>query len=218
MMRLAGIGLIAVTAHLSAAQAAQPMLPGDHDANAQLTKLVETTRESGLPIDPIVAKVQYAVLVTHADPARIVASARAIAARLAIARDALAPATANDITAGADALGAGANTESLRAVRSASGAHPVATPLGVLAQLLASNVPLKRATELVTTFLRRGASPEQLVAFGNNVNDDVRQGAAVLAAVDTRARFLFGVLAPGASPAAAAVAPGITSGSVPKKP
>ena len=100
-----------------AAQAAQPLVPGDADANAQLTKLVEATRDNGLPIDPIVAKVQYAVRVVHADPSRILASARAIAARLEIARDALAPATPSDITAGADALGAGATKETLHAVQ-----------------------------------------------------------------------------------------------------
>lgn len=211
---LFSIGLIGGLAQIAAAQAAQPMT-ADADANAQLAALVETARSNGLPIDPIVAKVQYGRVV-KADPSRIVASARAIAARLEIARDALAPATAIDISAGADALGAGATKEALREVRSASGSRSVVMPLAVLAQLLGSSVPLKRATEIVTSFLRRGASPEQLVAFGNNVNDDVTHGAAALAALDTRARFLSGVLAPaGGSPAAAA---GLQGGALPKKP
>jgi hypothetical protein len=209
------IGLLGGLALNASAQGTQPFVPGDADANAQLTALVETARTNGLPIDPIVAKVQYGRVV-HAEPSRIVASARAVATRLEIARDALAPASALDITAGADALGSGATKETLRAIRTASGGQPVVTPLAVLAQLLSSNVPLKKATEIVTSFLRRGATPEQLVALGNNVNDDVTHGAAALAALDARARFLSGVLAPGGTSAAAA-APGIASG-VPKKP
>jgi hypothetical protein len=210
------VGLIGL-AQIAAAQTTQPFVVGDADANAQLTALVETARSNGLPIDPIVAKVEYG-RVMKAEPSRIVASARAIAARLSIARDALAPATANDISAGADALGAGATKDALREVRSASGGKSVATPLGVLAQLLGSNVPLKRATEIVTSFMRRGASPEQLVAFGNNVNDDVTHGAAALAALDTRARFLSGVLAPAGSAATAAGLQNAAAPSIPKKP
>ena len=202
-------------------RAQETLVPGDRDASAQLAKIVETTRENGLPVDPIVAKVQYAVRVAHAEPSRIVASARAIASRLAIARDALAPASPIDIIAGADALGAGANKDALRAVRGASGGKPMATPLGVLAQLLETQVPVDRATEIVTNLMRRGATADQLVALGNNVNDDVRgvsddgkRGAAALAALDARARFLSGVLAP----AGRAMSATLSSPQAPKKP
>lgn len=209
------VGFMLGAANVVAAQVAQPLVPGDADANAQVAKLVETTRDNGLPVDPIIAKVHYAVLVAHAQPARIVASARAVAARLEAARDALAPATAVDIAAGADALGAGATKDALREIRSASGAQSVAPPLGVLAQLLGSNVPLKKATEIVTNFLRRGATGDQLVALGNNVNADVTNGAAALAALDARARYLSGVLPPLGSQATAPA--DLTSASGPPK-
>jgi hypothetical protein len=209
------MGWILCAASVASAQSTSPLVPGDADANAQLVKLVETTRDNGLPVDPIIAKVRYAVLVAHAQPDRIVAAARAIATRLETARDALAPANAIDIAAGADALGAGANRDALRAIREASGTQSVAPPLGVLAQLLGSNVPLKKATEIVTNFLKRGATGDQLVAFGNSVNADVVNGVAALAAVDTRARFLSGVLPPLGSQAAAA---GLQSLGAPKKP
>lgn len=198
----------------SASQAQDTLLvPGDRDATAQLTRIVESTRDSGLPVDPILAKVHYGVLIAHAAPSRIVASARAIASRLEAARGALAPATANEIVAGADALGAGATKDALRAVRNVSGRQSVATPLGVLAQLLESRVPVDRATDIVTKLIKRGATADQLVALGTNVTSDVEGGAAAIAALDTRARFLSGVLAPAG---AASTAQGLTSASSPK--
>ena len=209
------VGLIVGFARIAASQTAQPLMPGDAEANAQLTALVETARSNGLPIDPIVAKVQYGRMV-KAEPSRIVASARAIAARLEIARDVLAPATAVDITSRRRRARCGRDEgRASRGPQRERRKGARATPLSVLAQLLSSNVPLKRATEIVTSFLRRGATPEQLVAFGNNVNDDVTHGAAALAALDTRARFLSGVLAPAGSAAAAA---GLQNTAAPKKP
>src|SRR4051812_28587012 len=81
------------------------MISSDREANAELASIIKAAELSGLPTDPIVAKVRYAVLVAHASPARTVAAARATAARLEEARKALAPEpTEQDIRAGADAL------------------------------------------------------------------------------------------------------------------
>lgn len=200
-------------AEVSAAQNAVQLVPGDTEASTQLTQIVESTRQSGLPVDPILAKVQYGIHIVHAPPDKIVASARAIASRLEVARTVLAPATSNDIIAGADALGVGATKDALQAVREASGNKSVVTPLNVLAQLIVSKVPVSRATEIVTTLVRRGASADQLMALGNNVNDDVHRGVAALAALDARARFLSGVLAPIGSQAGGVT--GLTSASAP---
>ena len=226
MIRVVTVAALAASigaASVARAQSTEPLVPGNRDASAQLARIVDATRDAGLPVDPILAQVNYGVRMVHAEPARIVASARAIAARLKIARDALAPASPNDIIAGADALRSGATDDALRAVRGASGGRPVATPLGVLAQLIETKVPVDRATEIVTNLMRRGVTADQLVALGNNVNDDVRgvsddskRGAAALAALDARARFLSGVLAPAAR--GAAVTAFSPSGQPPKKP
>ena len=142
-------------------------------------KLVETTRDNGLPIDPIVAKVQYGV--ASCTPSRRGSSRRRaqIAARLEIARDALAPATASDITAGAQTRSVTARRRK-RCVPSASraAANSVATPLGVLAQLLGSNVPLKRATEIVTSFIkpRRDAGAARGIRQQRERRRDARRG------------------------------------------
>ncbi|MEO7083978.1 MAG: hypothetical protein ABI442_11345 [Gemmatimonadaceae bacterium] len=206
--------MLIVTARTATSQDAS-LIPGDRDASEQITKIVEATRQNGLPVEPILTKVHYGVSTVHAAPARIVAAARAIASRLPVARDALAPgATPSDIAAGEDALSNGATRESLQAIRAAVGDKPLAFPLGVLAQLVASGVPVQRAAETVVSFVKRGASQQQLADLGNNVNLDVASGAAAISALDARARGLNAVLAP---LSAAATAAGIAA-SAPKKP
>jgi hypothetical protein len=208
------LGMLIAAARGLAAQDA-PLIPGDRDASEQLMKIVEATRQSGLPVDPILAKVSYGVTIAHAPSARIVAAARAIASRLPVARDALAPdATPLDIVAGEGALSNGATRESLRAIRTAGGNQPLSVTLGVLAQLVASGVPPQRASQTVVGFMRRGASVRQLSSLGNDVNVDVTNGSAAVTALDTRARGLNAVLAPQSVTTAA---PGI-SVTAPRKP
>lgn len=191
------------------------LFPGDRAANEQLAKIVESTRQAGLPVDPILAKVNYNALVAHASPQRIVAVARLIATRLPVARDALAPKpTSLDIIAGEDALSEGATPESLRAIRAAGGNQSVVVALSVLAQLLASGVPLDQASKTVVSFIRRGATAQQLSSFGNGVNLDVADGARATSALDVRARGLNAVLAPQSSPTSV---PAVTP-TGPKKP
>jgi hypothetical protein len=191
-----------------------PLIPGDRDASEQLTRIIETTRQNGLPVDPILAKVSYGVTIAHAPPSRIVAAARAIASRLPVARDALSPgATPLDIVAGEGALSNGATRESLQAIRAAGGHQPLSVTLGVLAQLVASGVPAQRASQTVVEFVRRGASVRQLASLGNDVNVDVANGSAAVTALDTRARGLNAVLAP----QSVTSAPGIDA-TAPRKP
>lgn len=210
--------LLAVLAHDAPAQRdSLSLLPGDRDASAELAKIVSAARDAGLPVDPILGKVRYGVVVVHAPADRIVAAARALASRLEVARTALAPRPMPaDITNGADALGYGATPDALRAVRAASRDQSVATPLGVLAQLVASGVPAKRAAEIVTALIKRGASGPQLVALGTDVNADVASGAQALAALDTRLRGLTAVLAPAAGSATSD--PGLSATTPKKKP
>src|SRR5262245_26806967 len=134
------LAVLALAVRVAAAQQeSSSLIPGDADASAQLATIVSSAREAGLPTDPILGKVRYGLVVVHAPPQRIVIAARAVAARLQIAREALEPRpTPSDIANGAAALEFGATKDQLRAVRIASGEQEVSTPLGVLAQLLAS--------------------------------------------------------------------------------
>jgi hypothetical protein len=202
------------------AQDASDLLVGDREASAELAKIVESTRIGGLPVDPILAKVRYAVLVAHAPAPRIVAAARAIAARLEDARSALAPhPTPTDIAAGEDALSSGVSRKALQDIRKVSANRPVAVPLGVLAQLVANGVPEKRASKYVTDLISRGATAEQLVALGNDVNTDIALGSRASNALELRMSRLNAVLGiPTASGDAAAAPTTLQSGDGKKKP
>ena len=207
--------LLASTARGASAQR-DTVLLSDREANAELTKILSAARDAGLPIKPILGKVRYGVM-AHATPDSIVAKVRSLVARLAVSKDALAPdTTAADIAYGADALEYGATRQELIAVRQASGEKPGLIPFSVLAQLVASGVPAKRAAATVIDLIKHHASAQQLVALSTDVNADVASGAQANAALDIRLRGLTAVLAP---PGTAATDPGtfLPAAVIPKK-
>lgn len=191
---LLAIGLAASARGAAAQDSAVAGL--DRESAAQVERIVEATRARGLPVDPILSKVRFA-LVVHAAPARIVATAQAVAIRLEAARAVVAPhATAGDIAAGEEALSFEVPKDVLRKVVQASPNRSVAVPIGVLTQLVVSGVPAGKAGDIVTELIRRGASAAQLVALGNDVNGDVQSGAKAAESADIRMRGLTPLLAP----------------------
>jgi hypothetical protein len=218
MRALAFIGfLVAASASVGIAQDTTSLIAGDRAASGELSKIIDATRGNGLPVEPILAKIRYAVLVAHAPAPRIIAAARATAARLEEARAALAPnPTPLDIAAGEDALSSHVSSRSLQDVRRASGNRPVAVPLGVLAQLVTNHVEEKKATKIVTDLIRNGATGEQLVALGNEVNSDVQLGAKPNNALDLRTNRLSAVL--GVPGGAANNTDALTAGAAPTVP
>ena len=178
----------------------------DRETNAQVARIVESVRTSGLPVDPVLSKVRFA-LVVHAPPSRIVATAQAVATRLEAARGVVAPHGAPaDIAAGEEALSFDIPKDVLRKVAQASPDRSVAVPIGVLTQLVVSGVPASKAGQMVTELIKRGATATQLVALGNDVNADVQGGARAGESADIRMRGLTPLLAPGGNAAASSPA------------
>ena len=173
------------------------MIPNDREASAQVAGILASARDAGLPTKPIVGKVNYGVNVTRSKPNDIVRSVSIVKTRLETARAALAPnPTEQEITEGANALGEqGGTADMLRAVRKAGGRRSVAAALSLLTQLLATRVPAPRATEIVMDLLRRDATPEQLVALGNDIASDVRNGAQLASSLDVHIHNLVATLA-----------------------
>jgi hypothetical protein len=200
----------------SGAAAAQEtlMIPNDREASAQVARIVETARAANLPTNPIVGKVNFGLL-RKSKPDAIVRAASTVRLRLEAARDALAPRpTQQEITEGANALGENATVAALREVRKAGGSQSVAAALGLLTQMLASQVSLATATEAVTDLLRRGAQPGQLVAMGNDLETDMGNGTTIESSLDVRRHALIAALAAqnAANLSAADVsAPGLTN-------
>ena len=166
----------------------------DDPTREAVARVVSTARERGLPTEPIVNKVLEGAT-KHAPSSRIVEAADSLLSRLEQSRSALAPTpTSRDIAAGADALAYGANREALASMRRMRPTGSIAVPLAVLTQLVASGVPVARASRLVAELMRRGARDEQLIALSDDVRWDVAAGAAPEAALDVRTRGLTAVL------------------------
>ena len=144
--------------------------------DAALSAVIENARRQGIPPAPLLAKVREGRLKRASAP-RIRSAVIALATRLDSARAALGPsASIDELVAGADALAAGADVTTVRAVHAASFGRPVSAPLGALAQLVASGVPSNRALTLIVDLMRRNATPAQVIAFGNSVETDAAGG------------------------------------------
>lgn len=193
----------------------------DTATRAVVLRTIDTARELGLPVEPLVDKALEGATKRAAAP-RIESAVEALLQRMQVSRDALAPnAAARDIVAGADALAYGATREALHTMRTIRPNGSLAVPLAVLTQLVASGVPVARATRVIADLLKRGARDEQLIALQEDVRSYVAAGAAPEAALDVRTRGLNAVLPPAAPGAAAdggASAPTSASGGGLKKP
>jgi hypothetical protein len=188
----------------------------DTATRAVVLRTIDTARGLGLPVEPLVDKALEGAA-KRAAPPRIEAAVASLLQRLELSRDALAPnAAPRDIVAGADALAFGATREALATMKAIRPNGPLAVPLAVLTQLVASGVPVGRATRAVADLLKRGARDEQLIALQEDVRSYVAAGASPEAALDVRTRGLNAVLPPGAAgpPTTGAVsAPGTQSTS-----
>jgi hypothetical protein len=218
IVRLGALAVVALAMTTRAARAQDTLQfrGADRETSAALTRIVQAASSRGLPTDPIVAKVRFA-LVVHAPPGRIVETAQAVADRLDVARAAIASDTlAGDIAAGEDALSFKIPKGILTRIHEAAPNRAIAVHIGVLTQLVASHVPAERAGEIVTALMKRGATPAQLVALGNDVNSDVQRGAKGAESVDIRLRGLTPLLSPPTANAGDALPGAAMTG--PKKP
>ena len=191
----------------------------DAETSRQVSRIIEAAARAGLPASQIVAKANFAVLV-RAPGSKIVETARAVAARLEIARRSIAPhELANDIVNAEEALSYNVPPDILRRISIASPKAPIAVPLSVLTQLVATRVPANRAGEIVLDLVRRAATPAQLQALGNDVEGDVRLlGARALTSANLRYNKLVPSLAPLPASGAATDASFTSPSSGPKKP
>lgn len=221
-MRTRSFVLLAVLGmpfRLSAQDARTARLDGklDVETEAAVLRTLDSARTRGLPTEPLVDKALEGAT-KKAAGLRIQAAVSSLLVRLEAARDALAPnPIPRDITAGADALSYGATREALKTMRAIRPNESVAVPLGVLTQLVASGVPVGRATRVVADLLRRGARDEQLIALNDDVRSYVAAGASPEVALDVRTRGLNAVLPPAG---AGGVAGDLSGASLtgPKKP
>src|SRR5438046_7046283 len=124
-----------------------------------------------LPTEPLVQRALEGATKRASGDASVPAGRR-LAADLGHARDALgSTASPAELTAGAAALRAGASQATLAQLRHAR-REPLTVPLAVLADLVASGVPVDSAAAAVLGLAAR-ASGAELVEFGRDVERDI---------------------------------------------
>jgi hypothetical protein len=165
----------------AAAQQADPRLERlDAATRPAVAALVDSARRALLPTEPLVQRaLEGATKRASAD--LIVAAVRRLATDLGHARDALgSTALPAELGAGAAALRAGASPTILAELRRTR-REPLTVPLAVLADLVASGVPVDSAAAAVLSLARR-ARDADLVEFRRAVERDIALGAPPAAA------------------------------------
>lgn len=183
-------------ARVGFAQEPDRTLPASLSAptRAALERLIDSARVAGLPVDPLYSKVREGVF-RSADDARLIAAVQRLERDLGDARAALGDSTsAEEITAGANALRAGILSADLSRLREARGRkpdRPLTVALVVLADLATRGVPPAMAAESVNQLVSRNVSDGSLLSFRQNVERDLVGGRSAASAVDARTRALI---------------------------
>ena len=216
--RVYAVALSFAALRVVGAQDSLRFVGADAVTSRQVSQIIEAAAADGLPAGVILSKARFALAVRTPGP-KIVDAAKAVAARLVIARGAIAPHDLEGDLAGAEAaLSYEVPAEILRRISLARPKETIAVPLGVLTQLVADRVPAKRAGEIVEGLLRRGATMTQIADLGDTVDADVKIGGwKAIDAVNMRYNNLAPHLAPMPANAAAADNAGFAT-SGPKKP
>ena len=153
-------------------------------AFTELVVIASTARTSGLPVAPITDRAVQGVRRNVSESA-VLATARAVTARLATARTALgAQSSMDELTAGADALFAGAAPQVLVELRRTRTQGTAVVPLIVLTDLMTNGVPAQDAAGAVRSmiaFQPTAAVAEVdagMLAMRTEVAADVARGTA----------------------------------------
>jgi len=150
----------------------------------------------GVPTEPLMSKALEGVA-KKASTASIRAAMDALQKRLRRANDALAPTfSVDELSAGADAIYVGVPDKTLKQMRRAAPKRSIAVELGVLTELVARNVPAKKASALILELMARGATGAQLTDLNRSVQSDVAAGLTPEAALDRHGSGIMSLLPP----------------------
>jgi hypothetical protein len=180
-----------VGAALAQAGAQDPRIGTRLDAPSitALRALVDSARAQGLPIEPLVEKMNEGVA-KGADGPLIVTAVRKLTLEMASAHRALGTvASADEIKAAASAMHAGVPAVELGKIKKQSGLRRSLTlPFTVLGDIVSRGVPVEAAVNAVRSLVGAGAKDADITKFQRNVSVDIEQGAPPAAAAETRAK------------------------------
>jgi hypothetical protein len=156
----------------------------DPDTRAAVNAVIDSARAAGLPVESLVDRALEGAS-KHAEPTRIVAAVRRLAAELGTARAALGAASSPaELDAAASALRAGVQPADLTLLRRRR-LRSLTVALAALTDLVASGVPADSAAAAVIA-LAASARDDQIVDFRRVVERDIALGAPPAAAAAVR--------------------------------
>jgi hypothetical protein len=182
--------LLALAAFMPA-RAQDPRLGNRLDAPSRVAILaiVDSARAQGIPIEPLIQKVNQG-LAMGADGPRIVVAVRTLTQEMATAHRALGTvASADEIQAAASAVHAGVPPVELGKMKKQSGLRRSLTlPFTVLTDIISRGVPVEAAANAIRSLVGAGAKDADINTFQRNVSVDIEKGAPPAAAAETRAK------------------------------
>jgi hypothetical protein len=189
--RYASLGIVALlSVHAVQAQGTRPT-GLDSATTAAIAPIVQRAQASNLPVELLYDKAREGQ-VRRVPTATIAAAVRALADRIQLANEALAPnATEQELRAATVALREGVPAETLRHMRQEGKNASLAVPIGVLTQLIVRGVPVEKASVQIVDLLRRGAVPQHFIALDERVREDVLAGKRPDESLDLRLKGII---------------------------
>lgn len=185
------VALTLMSALLAPARGQDPRIGNRLDAptRAAILAIVDSARAQGIPVEPLMQKVNEGRAM-GADGPRIVVAVRSLAIEMASAHRALGTvASVDEIKAGASALHAGVPAVELGKMKKQSGLRRSLTlPFTVLVDFVSRGVPVETAANAIRSLVGAGARDADISTFQRNVKVDIEHGAPPAAAVETRAK------------------------------
>lgn len=191
LLRTTSTSLLGATLIATAAAAQDQRLDRlDPSVRPLVASVIDSARAAGLPTEPLVQRALEGA--TKGAPGEVIVGAvQRLVADLGEARSALGPGTTPpELAAGAAALRAGAGPAVLAKLRRAR-SQTITVPLAVLADLVASGVPVDSAAAAVLA-LAASSGDADLIEFRRAVERDIALGAAPTAATAAAAAGVFG--------------------------
>jgi hypothetical protein len=139
--------------------------------------LVDSAASAGLPTEPLIRKALEGES-KGADSARIVAAVQGLFTHLSTARQLFGPAAReSELVAAAAALRAGASPSRLARLSSLRPKDQLTVPLSVLADLLASGIPVEQAWTSVYEMASHGATDAAFLALRDRLTGPDARGS-----------------------------------------
>jgi hypothetical protein len=155
----------------------------DAPSRAAIVALLDSARAQGIPVEPLMQKVNQGVAI-GADGPRIIAAVRTLTREMATAHRALGTvASADEIQAAASAVHAGVPAVELGKIKKQSGLRRSLTlPFTVLADIVSRGVPVEAGVNAIRSLVGAGAKDTDINTFQRNVSGDIETGAPPAAA------------------------------------